>query len=664
MGVVLKIRNSTTPESLPALYYSVSFWKSEIRRLVSSHNLGDLIQTCIFFLIFFIFVWLWIDPKLIYHGHGHSVIYPICTSQMNTFSGYPAFPGKTTVYVAARLSHYYYYSGVGALIITIIAWLLCVGTDKFITTISGNRLRWLRFVPAIFLLAQHSRYYPFLLAENLALLIVLFFLYLYIRMPLQAAWFRFVFFMVFSAVIYATAAQLFLVFVLLAGIFELFNNRRWVVGLSCFFSVLLIPYLTNTFVFDLNLSDAYHRILSFPLQLTLKGKVLAYSFFSFFPIAGIGCGIWRFFAEKQKPKKRRSRKKRKLPKSYRGPRTSFSMVAWIRQSKYKWFLETLALFVVTSGVVWLTYDPIARTNQRIDYFARHKMWDELLQQSRKYSVQSYDMFICHDVNRALYHTGRLLHDMFIYPQHFAGLLLTQNERFPKDLLVQMCVKSSNTLYEMGHINEAENASYEALSTLGYYPEGLQRLAMINIIKGQTDAARTFLYALSEDFLYEDIAKRYLQRLQTDPLLSADDQIQRIRSFMLVEDSINKTTPKDLLEKNKHNRMAFEYLMAFLLLTGQHNAVANSIGYLDNFDYPQGRIPRHLEEAVLLYMAMTNKKADTHGRRINSVTISRFQKFMQLFQRHKLDLHSPAKKLEKEFGDTYYYFYFFLLNPSE
>jgi hypothetical protein len=475
-------------------------------------------------------------------------------------------------------------------------------------------------------------------------LIVLFFLYLYIRMPLQAVWLRFVFFVFFSAVIYATAVQLFLVFVLLCGIFEIFNKRRWVVGFSVFLSVLLIPYLTNTFVFDLNLSEAYHRVWPFPLQLALKEKILAYSFFSFLPIAGFGCGIWRFLAEKHKSKKSRSGKKRKLSKSSRGTRTPFSMVARIHQGKNKWFIETLALFVLAAGVVGFTYDPVARNNQRIDNYASHKMWDELLRQARKSSVQSYDMFICHDVNRALYHTGRLLEDMFLYPQHYAGLLLTQNRRFPKELLVQMWVKGSNTLYELGHINEAENASYEALSTLGYYPQGLHRLAMINIIKGQTDAARTFLHALSRDFLYEEQADQYLQRLETDPLLTTDDQIQHLRSFMLVEDSINKTTPKDLLEKNIHNRMAFEYLMAFLLLTGQHNAVANSIVYLDNYDYPQGRMPRHLEEAVLLYMAMTNKKADTHGRRINTATISRFQRFMQLFQRYKLEFQNPAKAL--------------------
>ncbi len=638
--------------------------KIGIRRFVFIQNPGDLIQTCVFFIIFFTFIWLWIDTKLIYHGHGHSVIYPICTSKINTFSEYPSFPGKTTMYLAARLSYYYYFSWVGALIITILAWLLSVGTDKFVATLSGGGLRWLRFIPAVFLLAQHGRYYPFLLAGNLALLIVLFFLYLYIRIPLQDAWLRFIFFTVFSVVIYATAVQMFLIFVLLTGIYEIFNYRRWIVGFSVFFSILLIPYLINQLVFDLNLSEAYQRVWFFPLQLTFKEKILAYSFFSFLPIAGIGCVIWRFFAEKHKPKINRHGKKHKFSKSHRGPRKSFSVFSAIRQSKYKWALETMALFIVTFGIVSLTYDPVARTNQRIDYFSRNKMWDELLQHSRKSFMQSYDMFICHDVNRALYHTGRLLEDMFLYPQHYAGLLLTQNQRFPKELLVQMYVKSSDTLYELGHINEAENASYEALSTLGYYPDGLLRLALINIIKEQTDAARTFLNALSEDFLYEDIAKQYLQRLETDPLLSKDDQIQRLRSFMLGEDSIDRTTPKDLLEKNKHNRMAFEYLMAFLLLTGQHAAVANSIGYLDNFDYPQDRIPRHLEEALLLYMAMTDKKADTHGRQINTATISRFQKFMKLFQRHKLELKNPVKALEKEFGDTYYYFYYFLLNPSE
>jgi hypothetical protein len=62
--------------------------------------------------------------------------------------------------------------------------------------------------------------------------------------------------------------------------------------------------------------------------------------------------------------------------------------------------------------------------------------------------------------------------------------------------------------------------------------------------------------------------------------------------------------------------------------------------------------------------MTGKKVDLHGRQINAETVRRFQKFMQLFQRHKLDLQTAAKTMEEEFVDTYYYFYFFLLDRSE
>ena len=648
--------------------YRKSSGRSPVLRLITKSGVdqdpGRAIRSLIFFVLFFLFVYLWIDPKLIYHGHGQSIIYPICTSEVSVFEDYPAFPGKAAMYMAARLPHYYYYSWAGALIITGIAGLLCIGTDKFITTVGGGRLRWLRFVPAIFLLAQHGRYYPFLLAENLALLIALLLLYLYTRTPLHGAASRLVMFMVFSAVMYATAVQLYLVFVLMCVSVEFFNKRRVNADLLCLFSALLIPYLVNTFVFELKPFEAYGLILSYPSQLGLKSGILVFSFFSFFPMVGFGCGLRQLFAEKRKSGRGKSTPRKPMRhKSVRGESgRKRKSLEYRHKSKLIWAMETLTLLIVTAGAVWLTCNHTARQNQRIDYFARHKMWDKLLQQAR--FLRDYDMFICHDVNRALYHTGRLLYDMFVYPQHYTGLLLTPKERLPDYVMMHIWVKSSNTLYELGDINRAERASYEALVNLVYYPEGLKRLALINIIKGQTGAARIFLYALSKDFLYEDLAKQYLKRLETDPLLTKDDQIQRIRSFMLVQDGISETTPMDLLEKNKDNHMAFEYLMAFCLLTGQHAGVARSIGYLDNFDYPKGQIPRHLAEAILLYTALTGKRPDLHDRRINPDTAQRFGQFMQRFQRHKYNMQTAAQILEREFGDTYYYFYFFLLDKSE
>ena len=618
---------------------------------VSIRKFDEPMQVFVFFVLFFLLVYFWIDPKLIYHGHGESIIYPMCTAEMSIFESFPAFPGKATMYIAARLPHYYYYSWAGAAIITVIAVGLCAGADKFISAVGGGRMRWLRFVPAVFLLAQHGRYFPFLLAENLSLLVGLIFLYFYIRVPLRFAVVRLGVFTVFCVLMYAAAVQMYVVFVLTCVSIEFFNKRRFDVGLVEFVLALLAPFLANILFFDLTAFEAYRVILTFPSQLYSEESVLAVSFFCFFPVVGFGLGLWRIFMEKRKPVGRKVRRKRKSSENHKKGRV-------IRTA------GRAAIFITAVGFVWFTCDHTARQKQRIDYYARNKMWDELLLHARQ--LQSSDMFICHDVNRALYHSGRLLDDMFLYPQDFAGLLLTPGRRLSDELMLQIWTKSSNTLFELGHINQAENFSYEALTNLIYYPEGLRRLALINIIKGQTGAARNFLHALSKDFLYEDEAKEYIRRLSKDPLLSEDEDIQRMRSFVLVEDRIesdNKTTPKDLLEKNGNNRMAFEYLMAFCLLTGQHAGVAHSVGYLDNFEYPRGQIPRHLEEAILLYLAMGGEKPELHGRRINPETSRKFGEFMQLFQRYKGNRQAAAGVLEKQYGDTYYYFYFFLLDES-
>ena len=138
----------------------------------------------------------------------------------------------------------------------------------------------------------------------------------------------------------------------------------------------------------------------------------------------------------------------------------------------------------------------------------------------------------------------------------------------------------------------------------------------------------------------------------------------MRSLMLIEDKLEGTKKVEdffvpqLLVRNKNNRMAFEYLMAFFLLTRQHEPVALNIKFLDNYDYPPDRIPRLYEEAILLYSQLTGKKVNLHGRRMNPDTIRRFEEFLRCGQLYKYNMQMP----EKDFSDTYYHYYF-LVNPD-
>ncbi len=103
-------------------------------------------------------------------------------------------------------------------------------------------------------------------------------------------------------------------------------------------------------------------------------------------------------------------------------------------------------------------------------------------------------------------------------------------------------------------------------------------------------------------------------------------------------------------------MAFEYQMAFYLLTGQHVLVAQNIKHLDNFNYPKDEIPLHYEEAILFYRGTTGKSVDLCGRQLNANSVLRFKNFLRISKRYQYDLQTALKVLKKDFGNTYYYCY--------
>ena len=60
----------------------------------------------------------------------------------------------------------------------------------------------------------------------------------------------------------------------------------------------------------------------------------------------------------------------------------------------------------------------------------------------------------------------------------------------------------------------------------------------------------------------------------------------------------------LLERNPHNKMAFELLMAFYLSDGRPDKVVANLRRLKDFSYP--RVPRHYQEAWVIYTASSDK----------------------------------------------------------
>jgi hypothetical protein len=316
----------------------------------------------------------------------------------------------------------------------------------------------------------------------------------------------------------------------------------------------------------------------------------------------------------------------------------------------------IAVLVVTSLVtVYFSFNGRGKDLCQTICLTERQMWPRVLKYVKNLPPDHYSIFSAQCANLALYHTGQLTENMFSYPQKPGALLVTANiNRDDVFYLIE-----SSILIDLGHINFAEKLACESLENMGNNPFFLQRLVLINLVKGQTQTARVFLNVLAKDLIYGRQAKELLNRLDVDPQLITDTKIQNLRSIMLTEDFIfflhseKEFLLLNLLERNRHNKMAFEYLMADYLLTNQLEKFVQNLWRLDDFDYQ--KVPRHYEEAILIYSKLTRKEVDLHGRKISTETAERGRKFFGTLNYFTLDKKAAYNALAKDFGNSYFFY---------
>ncbi len=124
----------------------------------SERGWGLFNRAILFFIFFYLYVCIHLDPRLIYHGYSGFTQFPVFSVGWSFFKEFAGHPGGLTEYAAAFLSQYYYFSWIGALIITTIGWLVCRCTNALIIIAGGTRSRVICYVPALLLLIMYNRY--------------------------------------------------------------------------------------------------------------------------------------------------------------------------------------------------------------------------------------------------------------------------------------------------------------------------------------------------------------------------------------------------------------------------------------------------------------------------------------------------------------------------
>lgn len=615
--------------------------------------------------VMWLFIGLGIGPAQLYHHQT-----PVFMSGIDSLvEGCSSVAGGMTEYLGAALTQTFHRPWLGALILALLLGCIAMLSNRWLTGVTGRPHLFAGIVPVVLLLTLLSGW-ALPVASMVGMALALLAGVLFSAAVKKVTWAAFATFALLTLALYPATAGPYLFFAALA-LLHAVMRRRFLLAALYGLSAVTIPYLVGIRLWHCGAREAYLGNLLF--EYDHNPQILSTATYAAYPLILVWAVMvaWR------------GRRNAELP-AIHSPRMAFARAA------------ALVVWAVACGLA--THDARLGTILRVDRHARDREWEQALSaaaslrwssnttvgqlkdlvylpylsprfpRTAQQSVPlrlSYESLL-HNVNLALQRQGRLLDELFCYPQ----VMGMSAVRMLPDNVGPYVAHSYNidVLLHLGHINEAERVACEVLANIGPRPWLLERLAMIYALKDQPATAAVFVASLARQPAHRDQANRWREALTADPGLKNDILASEIRPYMYREDFVGSyigSHPDEemllrLLHNNPHNRVAFDFLMAHYLLNLRHDQILRRVPVLGEFGYD--RMPRHMEEAVLMHAKLTGDRLDLRDRQISSATLQRFQRFDQMIERmgglSGKDPRPVRDTLRPEFADTYWFYCLF------
>ena len=313
------------------------------------------------------------------------------------------------------------------------------------------------------------------------------------------------------------------------------------------------------------------------------------------------------------------------------------------------FLAGMIIIVLMAFMVYkLAYNKMAEMMLGIDHHVQKAEWNKVLKLSDRYP--GYNILVIHYTNLALYNSGILMDKMFDYPQIGSqGLRL----KWQRNLNLFF---GGEIFSQLAYNNESIHWAFEALVAKGLNPRSLKKLTVGCIVNGNYDIARKYLSILNRTLFYRKWARQRVRYL-SDPGLTKEDPEISQSSNLLVRSNffseVNGLNLMDLLRNHPENKMAYEYLLASLLLDRNLDDFAKVAVNLKLYGYKG--IPLHIEEALIFYDFYENQKIVPEGYSFREETIDRFNDYARTYSKFRSDRKVAAYELRKKYGKTYWYY---------
>ncbi len=623
---------------------------------------------------FFLFIGMLVDPALVHYTQQ-----PFFRVSGSFFVDHLGYVGGPTEYAAAFIGLFFRFKAAGAAILTLAAIAICL-LQRYSLRRIGMPHNALRYLLPAFILAWIHGSYEAPLAPTLGIAIALILLFALLRGVPRSLWLKSLSFAVLAGVVYYACGGAVVLFFGLYLVHIFFDEGLWVkTGLAsrlaaAMFATLvvaLLPGVLNGFFFHelpihaygylmpgLSERGALTGIAKLYASLGVRGRGAPIETAALNAVI-IGVSILTALAGNLRGRK---------------PIDSFvTAISTLRRRRYVgWICSPWVGIFCAGAIVFSSFNTGEKQLVTLRYMADSGRWTEycdfanqrmashpVFDSSKERSLSDLATVLLND-NRMLYHVNQLPQHMFSFPQSLgANSLLLMDRTFYLNNN-EMFLPSGDLLFELGRVNEAERMFFEAWSYYGYRSSILWRLARLNIVKERYEAARIFLNILKEAPFERSAAIQMETDMDRDPALVWDKELAWIRNCNFrVDFPATIHGPQDgitlaLLKSNPNNRMAFEYLMGYYLLTGQKENVAKYIGLLKRFGYTE--IPRNYEEAIVAYMAEKNlQDIDLGGYKVRPETVRRYQEFQRIAESCSRNRARLWNALAPGFAETYWFF---------
>ena len=252
---------------------------------------------------------------------------------------------------------------------------------------------------------------------------------------------------------------------------------------------------------------------------------------------------------------------------------------WLKDSKGLVIpLCSFALVAVVMGaVVWKNASFKAEKVMQYDFMASHQQWNRIIETANKEKPNNQIGVTVQ--NLALAMRGVLLDQMQNYNQNgIAGLL----PDVQSDATSPM--PTAEAFYQLGMINVAQRTVFEAQEAiLDFQKSGrcYKRLAQTNLINGNYEVARKYLMALQKTLFYREWANETLSLLGDEVAIAKHPEYGRLRKWaykdnFFFSDHVTPEMLESLYSGCTDNSMAYQYLMAYYMLTGDRQRYNNFI----------------------------------------------------------------------------------------